>query len=227
MTISIVNITSTHNDQLDILFSNRNYRCYLGICWFVSYVPWVFSTLATQIFPPTLPSCLSSFVVFVPLYLLVCALSCIVFSCGVLCCVVLSCLVLSWPPTNCNGLYCLPLSLKETWKEWGWHRRKLIQTAVELSICCMPPESLEAVRFRLTRDLAQRTARRQAQVAAEHRKGLRVRTFGNEDEIDEPHHNIAVPNNQDWSTCLTVSCIVLWLFVGNALFIQYVLWRRQ
>jgi hypothetical protein len=95
MTISIVNITSTHNDQLDILFSNRNYRCYLGICWFVSYVPWVFSTLATQIFPPTLPSCLSSFVVFVPLYLLVCALSCIVFSCGVLCCVVLCCVVLS------------------------------------------------------------------------------------------------------------------------------------
>jgi hypothetical protein len=94
-------------------------------------------------------------------------------------------------------------------------------------ICCMPKESLQEVEFRLTRELAQRTAIRKAQLAGQHRKGLRSRTFGNEDENDEPHQAILVHNTQDWSTCLSVSCIVLWLLVGNALFIQYVLWRRQ
>jgi hypothetical protein len=131
MTISIVNITSTHKDQLDILFSNRNYRCYLRICWFVSFVPWDFSTPATQIFPPTLSSCLSSLVVFVPLYLLVCAcvvcglvLSCLVLSRLVLSCLVLplscharvlprlvlSCLDLTWLVLSCLVLSCLVLS---------------------------------------------------------------------------------------------------------------------
>jgi hypothetical protein len=91
----------------------------------------------------------------------------------------------------------------------------------------MPKESPQEVRFRLARELAQRTAIRKAQLGREHRKGLRLRTFGNEDENDEPHQDIVVHNTQDWSTCLSVSCSVLWLLVGNALFIQYLLWRRQ
>ncbi len=51
-------------------------------------------------------------------------------------------------------------------------------------ICCMPKETLQEVRFRLTRQLAQRTAIRKAQLAGQFRKGLRLRTFGNEDEND-------------------------------------------
>jgi hypothetical protein len=117
MTISLFNLTSTPKYQIDIVVSNRNYRCYLRICCFVSFLPWDFSTPATHIFPPTLPSCLSSLVVFVPLYVHVCA--CVV--CGlVLSCLVLSCfflvtLILTPTPIvilgrrSCLVLFCLAL----------------------------------------------------------------------------------------------------------------------